>query len=630
MLKGNPVPLPKGRNLFFKRRKNKTSGSAGTVYIEAEISRTWDSERGFSRPKSVVIGKLCEDREGWMIPNSNFHDVFPTEPLNPVEATTVAGAAVTAEATTMDAAADAAKTDAKARYAIELEVPENTPAAVEYVNASSCFQRVKEASIHVGGFIALHNIVEQLGLYELLDKHFKELARPILDFIFYMILEESNVASRFEFYATSHPLFSKGQVPYSNAYLTRLFKNISQDSMAAFLEDWNGQIDKSDNLLIYYDSTNKNSQATGVDFVEYGKPKVNVGAKQFNVSVAYDAVNSKAVLYELYSGSINDIKQFKCFLSKLVELGYKLVTLVLDRGYFSEKNLADMEELGYDYIIMCKGQTELINSLIDEHRNELCATKQHNVFMAGQESLCYVQHVVESKSGTKRHYHLYYSPNRFAKEFNALQTLLLENEVTLNKKLGCHHEATADQQHYFDLKFDKKQNLVKVSRKVELIEDEMAHLGCFTIVTSYEASSEIVYNRYMTRDCNEKIFLTNKTFLGAKSARVHSKESLRGKTFIEFIAGIVRNHVFHMFKDLRVKSRAKQMPNSVPILLKEFERIMLTQVKTGGRYILNEGVARLLKELFAAIGLDEKGLDDELFSISTMLASEEKTIPLVK
>ncbi len=636
MLKGNPVPLPKGRNLYFKRRKNKTSGTAGTVYIEAEISRTWDPEKGYTRPKSVVIGKLCEDREGWMIPNSNFHEVFPTEPLNPVVAPAPAPACDTASDSdsVSDSASDTAseaivETTDNGVSVVELEMPENTPYAVGYVNGASCFNRVKEASIHVGGFIALNKIAEHLRLPELLEKNFNEFARPILDFAFYMILEESNVASRFEFYASSHPLFSKGQVPYSNAYFSRLFNNISHDSIAGFVEDWNGLVDKNDNLVIYYDSTNKNSQAEDISFVEYGKPKVNVGAKQYNLSIAYDLENGKPVLYELFSGSINDVKQFNCFLKKLVEYGYKNTTLVLDRGYFSEKNLADMEENGHDYIVMCKGQTKLINSLIDKHRQELCASQDHNVFVSGQEAICYVQDTVDSKAGTKRYYHLYYSPSKFAKEFTELNTLLTENHDSLNKKLGCPHEPTTDQEHYFDLKFDKKKNLIKVSRKSEVIKDAIAHLGCFAIVTSYEASSEVVYKRYMTRDCNEKIFLANKTFLGAKSARVHSADSLSGKTFIEFIAGAIRNRAFHLFKDLRVKSRAKQLPNSIPVMLKEFERITLSQVKTGGRYILNESVAKLIMELFAALGLDEETLNTELLNISNMLYSDEKTIKLV-
>ncbi len=625
MLKGNPVPLPKGRNLYFKRRKNKTSGSAGTVYIEAEISRTWDPEKGYTRPKSVVIGKLCEDREGWMIPNSNFHEVFPTEPLNPVVAN-----AETPKNAADTAAKAAVETSDNGSFAVELEVSDNTPYAVGQDNGSSGFKRVKETSIHVGGFLVLNKIAEHLRLLELLEKHFDESARPILDFAFYMILEESNVASRFELYATSHPLFAKGQVPYSKANFSRAFSNISPDRIAAFFKDWNSLFDKNDNIVIYYDSTNKSCLDGDVDFVELDKPKVSVADKQYNVSVAYDLENGKPVLYELFSGSINDIKQFSSFLKKLVEYGYKNTTLVLDQGYFSEKNLADMDENGHDYIVMCKRQTQLINSLIDKHRLELYASQALNVFVAGQDAICYVQDTVESEDGTKRYYHLYYSPSRFAKEFTDLNTFLIENHDTLNKKLGCPHEPTTDQEYYFDLKFDKNKNLVKVSRKSEVIKDAIAHLGCFVIVSSYEALSESAYKQYMTRDCNESIFLANKAFIGAKSARVHSTESLNGQTFIEFIASSIRNSVFHMLKELRVDDSAIQQPISVADMLKAFERITISPVKSGKRYILNESVAKLINELFAALGLDENSLNTELMNISNMLQSDEKTIKLVK
>ena len=52
--------------------------------------------------------------------------------------------------------------------------------------------------------------------------------------------------------------------------------------------------------------------------------------------------------------------------------------------------------------------------------------------------------------------------------------------------------------------------------------------------------------QYYGRDASEKLFRGDKSYLGDKSMRVYSDESMSAKIFVEFIALIVkRHHGFH-------------------------------------------------------------------------------------
>lgn len=50
----------------------------GTVYIDYEYDRVYDSERQYNIPKRTTIGKLAAD--GRMYPNANYMRYFPDLP----------------------------------------------------------------------------------------------------------------------------------------------------------------------------------------------------------------------------------------------------------------------------------------------------------------------------------------------------------------------------------------------------------------------------------------------------------------------------------------------------------------------------------------------------------------------
>lgn len=59
---------------------------------------------------------------------------------------------------------------------------------------------------------------------------------------------------------------------------------------------------------------------------------------------------------------------------------------------------------------------------------------------------------------------------------------------------------------------------------------------------------------YKSRDASEKLFRGDKSYLGNKSFRVHTSESVQAKIFIEFVALIIRSRLYTCLKEQAVVS----------------------------------------------------------------------------
>ena len=156
-------------------------------------------------------------------------------------------------------------------------------------------------------------------------------------------------------YAYDHALFTPDMRIYTDSKVSDFLQKIKPEQSVGFLNSWNQSRNKRQRIYISYDSTNKNCQAGDIDLVEYGKAKIDEGLPIFNYSVAYDAANREPLFYEMYPGSINDVSQLTCMIDKAHGYGYRNLGFILDRGYFSRKNLSYMEQNGYSFLIMVKG-----------------------------------------------------------------------------------------------------------------------------------------------------------------------------------------------------------------------------------------------------------------------------------
>ena len=78
---------------------------------------------------------------------------------------------------------------------------------------------------------------------------------------------------------------------------------------------------------------------------------------------------------------------------------------------------------------------------------------------------------------------------------------------------------------------------------------------------------------YRDRDVVEKMFRSLQSYLDYDSLAVHYDSSLKSKTFIVFIASIIRSIIWHNIKDKK--------NNTIPSSLRELEKVEVTKGQNG-------------------------------------------------
>ena len=522
-----------------------------TVYLDYEYDRTYDPVKKYTRPRRSTIGKISKADPDLMQPNQNFLKYFP-----------------------------------------DAELPEKK----SRTDRSSC--------LRIGSYLLIRKIARDYKLPEILGEYFDEKETGlILDLAAYSIITENNAAQYYPDYSYNHPLFTPGMSQYSDSTISTFLNSITDDQTIGFLNEWNENRDHREKIYISYDSTNKNCQAGDIEMVEFGHPKVDVGLPVFNYSVAYDMHNREPLFYEQYPGSINDVSQIQFMLDKAHGYGYRRIGFILDRGYFSRENIQYMDRCGYSFVIMVKGLAGLVNSLVMEHKGSFENKRIHNIDEYGVYGFTVRKqlYVTDKKD---RYFHIYHSITKESAERTAIEARIRRMKEFLNRHKGEVREFGPAYEKYFYLHYDREtKKFVYAEERTSAIERELDLAGYFCIITSEKMKAKDAINLYKSRDASEKLFRSDKSFLGNGSLRVYSDESVSAKIFVEFIAIIIRSRIYTGLKEAMKEMAKKPNYMTVPAALKELDKIEMIR-QLDNVYRLDHAVTAHQKTILKAFDMD--------------------------
>ena len=135
---------------------------------------------------------------------------------------------------------------------------------------------------------------------------------------------------------------------------------------------------------------------------------------------------------------------------------------------------------------------------------------------------------------------------------------------------------------------------------------------------SEKMTAEDALDLYKSRDASEKLFRGDKSYLGNRSFRIQSNESLHAKIFIEFVALIIRNY-FHMcLKEQLQKNSRKQNYMTVPAAIRELEKIEIIR-QPDKNYRLDHAVTATQKEILKAFGMTASNIREQAIGINNDL-----------
>lgn len=565
------VEIPNDHKVTKKRMPN------GTTYIYYEYHRKYDAGRKITIPLRNCIGKASSDAPFMMFPNERYYEYFGED--------------------------DSRK---------------------------ELFTDRRSSCLRCGNHIMLGRIIRNYGL----DRWFKDRFGEkdgglILDLACYLIVTQDNASQHYPDYAYSHPLFTRQMHVYSDAKICDLLKEtIKADDITAFTEWWNRKVGKrNERIYISYDSTNKVSEAGDVEFVESGHSKSGInGEPVFNVSIAMDANEKLPLFYENYLGSIVDISQLRMMIDKAVALGFRHTGFILDRGYFSEDNIRHMDENGCPFLIMVKGRKQLVSSLVLANKGTFENDRRHSIWQYGVNGKT-VEARLFSGDKSNRYLHIYYSPEKSTDERKTLELYLQKLGEELEKLKGRDISGMNLSRFAGFFKLTFKEDKSKKIKKLVMFEEDYEKTnravelcGYFCIASSEKMDAKKAMLLYKARDASEKLFLSDKTFLGSRTERIYSSGALSSKVFIEFIALIIRSRIYAAISEYVEATRLRRNYLNTVSFISEMEKIELIRIGDG-RYHLDHAITATQKVLLSVFGLSFEDIGAECLKLSKELES---------
>ena len=156
----------------------------------------------------------------------------------------------------------------------------------------------------------------------------------------------------------------------------------------------------------------------------------------------------------------------------------------------------------------------------------------------------------------------------------------------------------------------------------DVIDEEIRLGGYFVIITSEKMTAAQALELYKSRDASEKLFRGDKSYLGNKSFRVHTSESIQAKIFIEFVALIIRSRFYTCLKK-QMQKGGKKNYMTVPAAIRELEMIELIRQSDRG-YRIDYAVTATQKEILKAFNMTVANIRTQAAAMNEDLMQIEK------
>lgn len=479
----------------------------------------------------------------------------------------------------------------------------------EVVTYSSHLQYSKV--VKVGATAVLKKIFEDLNIAKHLRMAFEDtgdidfdLPNTVFNLASYMILEEKSAFQYFEHFRKNHYLMDStitNDVDICN-YLKEKLSNKAK--ILDFNRSWFKDNVNNNHIYLSIDGTNVNNVSEGVTLKEYGHAKDNDDEPIVNLTYAFNQTNYRPLAYDIYKGSITDMAQINGFLKKISDFGLEKVSLILDRGYFSRKNIDAIMRKCAGFIMMVKDSNTIIKEKINEVLPIIASMKYHIEEHDVYGITIYDKLFKQDSDAEKRYFHIYLDKKRQDVQSKKLLQNLKQQLLLRQKEIGNIYNESYNND-YFEYQLDN--NIIKdVSLNYDTIDEACERYGFFCIISSSQMTAEEALTTYRNRDEIEKIYRTLKSQLGLNSFYVQSNESLRGKAFIAFIATILRNELLQRLKQYKKKDHKNY---TVPAALYELDDIE-SLYNSKGEYILDTELTLKQKNILEANGIKTSYFDE--------------------
>jgi transposase len=440
----------------------------------------------------------------------------------------------------------------------------------------------------VGPSLVLDSICERLGLGKLLKSCFPETYKQIMAMAYYLVAEGGPLSLCSTWCKSHAPTLASSVL---SQRISETLLSITTDHKQTFLDRWMKKTLEDDYL--FYDITSISSYSQINEYIKYGYNRDREPLPQLNLAVLFGQKGQLPVYFQRMPGNITDVRTMPNLLKTFKALGVKGLSYILDKGFYSKKNLDELTASGHKFLIAVPLNNRWLQKAIDDVYETI----------HGPEGYCKLDdEILYTHSriypwGEKRYrfyLHLYYNAKARAEAIDRFnEDLVIYKHELESGNLNSKHQTAYDS--FFIITHTPKRGM-KVTYNTEAVNQHIKRYAGFQALLSNRIKDPVEALRiYRDKDKVEKSFDDLKNQLDMKRLRMHSSKATDGRLLVQFIALILMSA---LRKEMRQSRLIKDY--TVRELLKEMET--LTKITYSARYgyILTE-VTKPQKEILSKL-----------------------------
>ena len=223
------------------------------------------------------------------------------------------------------------------------------------------------------------HIVEKTGLAIILKQVFPENWNFILSLAYFQAAEGEPL-SKVEHWSKMH------RHPYDsfidNRRVSELLPSINEEKQLEFFKKWAEK--RLEEEYLAYDITSVSSYSELNDMARYGYNRDGESLPQINIAMLFGEKTRLPVYFKCLPGSIKDVSALQNFLTTAAALHMGKLRLVMDKGFYSRKNVNDLFDKRMKFTIaipfsstFAKEQVERVRNIITDHKNFIQVNDQN-------------------------------------------------------------------------------------------------------------------------------------------------------------------------------------------------------------------------------------------------------------
>jgi transposase len=441
-----------------------------------------------------------------------------------------------------------------------------------------------------GNYHFLKSISDQIGLTEILMQTFPDIWRNILTCAFYEISERKPLYLCDPWCDSTKTI---DDTTMTSQEISVLLKQLGQQDKKRmeFFSAWASY--RSEKEYLAFDITSISSYSRLIQYLEYGYNRDGENLPQINLLMLFGESSLLPIYYNIAQGSIKDVKTLKNMITFASHLRIQKVHFVMDKGFYSDRNIKEMLKNKVKFAISVPFTTALAKNYVSKVRKNIVAVS--NSFQLNGDIVYGTKEKIKLYDANLEVF-VYYDERNYLD----MKESLLKHIMRLELELSCLKSLPRGYSHlylkYVTIRKSKKKLIIH--RNEEAINEYLKNKGFVVIISNDLHDVEKTLFLYRSKDTIERAFDNLKNELDLKRLRIHSELAMAGRLFLGFITLIIHSWINKRMKEANLYKKWTQ--EEVMCELKKLKTVDLTPK----RIILTE-ISKRQKILFKVFQVPE-------------------------